>query len=57
VQNLMNAYGGGVVVPAWVSGDFDSLYVVRLTSSGGSVTAQFTHDYEGLNGLSTSCPQ
>jgi hypothetical protein len=55
VQNLMNQYGGGVTVPAWTSGDYDSLYVVRLTSSGGTVTAQFTHDYEGLNGLSTSC--
>jgi hypothetical protein len=56
VQNLMNAYGGGVPVPAWSSDDFDSVYVVRLTQANGLTTAQFTHDYEGLNGLSTACP-
>lgn len=56
VQNLMNAYGGGATVPAWVSTDYDSLYVVRLTYVNSVITAQFTHDYEGLNGLSTACP-
>ncbi len=56
VQNLMNAYGGGVTVPAWPSGDYDSLYVVRLTRANGTTTAQFVRDYEGLNNLSTSCP-
>ena len=55
VQTLMNQYGGGVAVPAWPSTDFDSLYVVRLTNNAGIITAEFTHDVEGLNGLSTSC--
>ena len=55
VQNIMNKYGSGVTVPGWPSGDFDSLYVVRITTGGGTTTAQFTHDYEGLNGLSTAC--
>jgi len=54
-QNIMDAYGSGVTVPAWTSGDYDSLYVVRLVNNGGTVTAQFVHDFEGLNGLSTSC--
>jgi hypothetical protein len=56
VQNLMNAYGGGAVVPAWASTDYDSIYVVRLTRSGGSTTATFEHDFEGLNGMPTTCP-
>jgi len=56
VQNLMNLYGGGAAVPAWPSTDYDSIYVVRLTRSGGAISAQFEHDFEGLNGLSTSCP-
>ncbi len=56
VQNIMNAYGSGVTVPAWPSGDFDSLYIVRLTKSGGTTTAQFEHDFEGLNNLPTTCP-
>src|SRR3954463_4195806 len=30
VQNIMNTYGSGITVPAWSSGDYDSLYVVRV---------------------------
>lgn len=57
VQDLMNRYGGGYVVPTWQSGDYDSLYVVRVTWVDGVITAaHFAHDYEGLNNLSTSCP-
>ena len=56
VQNIMNAYGGGAVVPAWVSGDFDSLYVVRVDYVGSMISAQFEIDHEGLNGQPTSCP-
>ena len=55
VQDIMNKYHSGVTVPAWTSGDYDSLYVVRLTDTGGTITAQFTQEYEGLNNLSTSC--
>jgi hypothetical protein len=55
VQNIMNTYGSGVTVPAWPSADFDSLYVVRLTSTGGVVTAQFVHESQGLNNLPTTC--
>jgi hypothetical protein len=56
VQNIMNAYGGGLTVPAWPSTDFDSEYVVGLTRSASGITAVFTHNYEGLNGLPTTCP-
>jgi len=55
VQNIGNQYGVVVTVPVWSSTDFDSLYVVRITNVNGAVTVQFTHDFEGLNGLSTSC--
>ncbi len=56
VQSLMNAYGGGQTVPAWTSGDYDSLYIVRLTYTNGSIDAEFERDREGLNGLPTGCP-
>jgi hypothetical protein len=56
VQNIMNAYGGGVHVPTWVTGDYDSLYVVHV-NYGSSITATFHIDKEGLNGQSTACPQ
>lgn len=55
VQDLMNDYGGGAPVPAWTFGDYDSLYIVRLTTTNGVRTAQFTREYEGLNNLPTSC--
>lgn len=57
VQNIMNAYGGGVTVPAWTTGDYDSLYIVLVDyASDGSIHARFERDQEGLNGLSTACP-
>ncbi len=56
VQNIMNTYGGGITVPAWRSGDYDSLYVVRVARAGGVVTAQFEHDHQGLDNLPVACP-
>jgi hypothetical protein len=56
VQNIMNHYGGGATVPAWTSGDYDSLYVVRVTYIGSSIHAQFDRDQEGLNNQPTNCP-
>lgn len=56
VQNIMNGYGGRAVVPAWISGDYDSLYVVRVTYAGSTITATFQKDAERLNGQPTTCP-
>ena len=58
VQSIMNAYGGGVTVPAWTTGDYDSLYIVRVNyRSNGGIDAQFERDRQGLNGLPTTCPR
>jgi hypothetical protein len=54
VQNIMNAYGGHLIVPLWPATDYDSLYVVRV-NYGSAITASFQHDHEGLNGRSTVC--
>lgn len=56
VQNIMNTYGGGTSVPAWDSADYDSLYIVRLTITSDTISAQFQREYQGLNGQPTSCP-
>jgi len=56
VQSIMNAYGGGTTVPAWTTGDYDNLYIVRVEYSDGNVEARFERDREGLNGLPTTCP-
>ena len=56
VQNIMNRWGGRARVPSWISGDYDSLYVVRVDYVGTSINAQFERDREGLNGQPTTCP-
>ncbi|HEY7055050.1 MAG TPA: hypothetical protein VH458_00930 [Vicinamibacterales bacterium] len=56
VQNIMKRYGDGAAVPAWVTGDYDSLYVVKVDYTGGTIQARFERDREGLNGLPTACP-
>jgi hypothetical protein len=56
VQNIMNHYGGGTKVPAWISGDYDTLFVVRVHYAGGTPSARFSLDREGLNGQPTACP-
>ena len=55
VQSIMNAYGGGVRVPAWTSGDYDTLYVVRVNYTSSGIRAWFELDSQGLNGLPTTC--
>jgi hypothetical protein len=56
VQSIMNLYGGGATVPAWTTGDYDSLYIVRINYANGSIDARFERGREGLNGLPTTCP-
>jgi hypothetical protein len=56
VQDIMNRYGGGARVPLWTSGDYDSLYVVRVDYVGDTIAARFQRDREGLNGRPTTCP-
>ena len=57
VQSIMSDYGGGAAVPAWTSGDYDGLYILRVTyHDSGAIEARFERDREGLNGLSTTCP-
>jgi hypothetical protein len=56
VQSIMDAYGGGARVPAWTTGDYDSLYVVHVNYTASGINARFDLDREGLNGLPTTCP-
>jgi hypothetical protein len=56
VQNIMDVFDSGVTVPAWTSGDYDALYIVRLANAGGQITASFERDFQGLNGMPTQCP-
>jgi hypothetical protein len=57
VQSIMNAYGGGATVPAWISGDYDSLYVVHVSYAATGIDAWFEIAHQGLNGQPAACPQ
>jgi hypothetical protein len=56
VQMILNKYNAGITAPAWTSGDYDSLYIVKLVNTDGYVRASFSRDYEGLNNQPTTCP-
>jgi len=57
VKNLMSSLGGDASqVPHWHYDDFDSIYVVKIIRSSNATSVTFTHEHEGLNGLSTAYP-
>jgi hypothetical protein len=57
VKNVLSSLGADrSIVPEWTNDDYDSIYVVKIRSTQGKRSVTFQHDYEGLNGLSTDCP-
>jgi hypothetical protein len=57
VKQLVSEYQGDPnEVPNWKAEDFDSLYILRITSRDGKRSISFTQDHEGLSNLSTDCP-
>ena len=58
VKRLLSAFGSEAGdVPAWPPDDYDGIFVVRLRTEGGKRTVTFAREQQGLNGLSTDCPQ
>jgi hypothetical protein len=57
VRRVITAHGGNASdVPRWDSADFDSIYVVRISWSGDTASARFSHEREGLDGRPDDCP-
>jgi hypothetical protein len=57
LRQIMSSHGGNASdIPAWASGDFDSIYIVHLDWRNGTPKATFKLDNEGLNGRPTECP-
>ena len=57
VKEVVKSPGGDASqVPGWQSNDFDSIFVIRLVHDGRRSTATFSRDREGLDNLSTDCP-
>jgi hypothetical protein len=58
VKELMSRFGGSPAeVPPWPADDYDSLYVLRIDRHDPAKAISFTHDHEGLDGLSADCPE
>lgn len=58
VRRLMTKFGGnGAEVPPWPAGDYDSLFVLRIDRHNAASPISFTHDHEGLDGLSADYPE
>jgi hypothetical protein len=56
---IMSQYGSArPSVPRWDSGDFDSMYVIKLdwSAQGRAPRATFAVDHESLDGRSADCP-
>jgi len=45
------------VVPEWKGDDFDSIYLLKITSTGKKRAASFQREQEGLNDVSSDCPE
>jgi broad specificity phosphatase PhoE len=57
VKHLVSEFHGNPdEVPHWKGKDFESLYIVRITSRDATKSISFTRDQEGLSNLSTDCP-
>lgn len=56
-RRLLSELGADArVVPHWDDGDFDSVYLVRISASAAGLRqAQFAHEQQGLDGMSTRC--
>lgn len=54
---IMAEHGGDPsTVPDWKGGDFDGIYVIRITWNDGKGHAMFERQAQGLDGQSTTCP-
>jgi hypothetical protein len=57
VKDTVKSSGGDASkVPGWQGNDFDSIFVVRLVHNKRGTIVTFTRDTEGLDHLSTDCP-
>ena len=57
VKNLVKDNGGDPKqVPDWPGGDYDTIFLVKITHADNGNSVAFTIDHENLNGLSDDCP-
>jgi hypothetical protein len=55
-RRLLAALHSAAAVPEWDNADFDSIYVIRITTAeDGARQAAFAREQQGLNGLPEAC--
>ena len=61
VRAILTAHGADPemvrAVEDWKREDFDSIYVVRISTVGNLAKVTFDHEYEGLDGQPDACPR
>jgi len=55
MKRIVSLVGGDVSVPHWPDSDYDSLYVLDIDPLHPDEMT-LTHEQQGLDGLSTTCP-
>jgi hypothetical protein len=56
-KEVVTLHGGDPsTVPNWAVDDFDTIYVLKITTTRGRRAVSFSTDHEGLNSLSDDCP-
>jgi hypothetical protein len=56
-KNLVKNNGGDPrQVPDWPGGDFDTIFLFKITHPAGGDSVNFSIEHEGLNNLSDDCP-
>ena len=53
---LADAGGNAGQVPGWAYGDYDGIYVIRISRGSDGVRASFERQQQHLDGQSTQCP-
>ena len=56
-KDIVKTLGGDPgQVPPWPDRDYDTIFVIKITSDQGRKTVSFAVDHENLNHLSDECP-
>ena len=56
-RQVIEHHGGDPAqVPYWPDGEYDIIYVFKITRDAGKESFSFTIEHEGLNNLSDTCP-
>jgi hypothetical protein len=56
-RKMVKHHGGDPAqVPPWPDGDYDTIFVFKISRDAGKETFSFNIEHEGLNNLSDTCP-